>query len=124
MSDFDPKKPRLAVDLPSPPEMTPEQWKEFHEQLRAKREITQASKRWHDAHGWKDGRTCRCRVCSGRVVSDVRQKHDSRFPIMIGGCNSMHTVHNGYYCEDCGIRYKKLTGNITMMTREEIEKHG
>lgn len=82
------------------------------------------SMRWNEEHSWKDGRTCACRVCGGRVVSDVRRQFVHEHPIRCGGPPpARRIIHNGYYCESCGIKYKMIVGNISEMTREELERH-
>lgn len=51
----------------------------------------------------------KCIVCGGNIVEDVRRKHN---PVtgspMIGPASEhqFYDVHEGYYCESCGLKYQ------------------
>ena len=124
MSGSDEQKLKLALNLLAPSHITDEQWREIREQHRRRCDEEELERKWQVLHGWKDPRTTTCRVCSGRVVSDVRREFDRSQPIRYGGPPvACRTIHDGYYCEGCGIRYKMLVGEIVTMTREELERH-
>jgi hypothetical protein len=66
----------------------------------------------------------KCRVCGGDILEDVRHEHDpTTGPPVIGpgSENQFRDFHYGYYCDDCGLAYKKLPKEI-VSTRDLFHK--
>lgn len=52
----------------------------------------------------KDERTGSCVFCEGKVIARVTRVHHGE--LRLGGHNSMRTIHHGFHCTECGLRYE------------------
>lgn len=82
MSEYDPSKPKLALNLPPPNSID---WTKLSEELAAERIQNAIEKEWQSKHGWKDPNVGTCRVCNGKVFGHVTHEYDSSTgPMIIG----------------------------------------
>lgn len=98
------KKPKLAIDIPAI-KLTKEdikKWLADNEKAVAERKKKQNEPPKDDRHG-------ECVVCSGKVIARITHEYLGDPMHMIigpGSRNQMTTIHHGFHCTTCGIKYE------------------
>lgn len=79
------------------------------EKIRESIEDFKKTNDWQKSDEPRDNRTGTCMICQGKIVARVtREYHGDPMHMIIGpgSRNQMTTVHHGFHCTRCGLKYE------------------